>query len=104
MFSCPRIAHNIPVAWAEARRQCQQEGATLAVVNSEEEAEVLRFVYFEHGPGKGQRDDGGVSTEESIPEPPPEEITPTPEPANAIVHIGFHDIFIEGEYLTVRSK
>ena len=30
--------------------------------------------------------------------------TSTPEPANAIVHIGFHDIFIEGEYLTVRSK
>jgi hypothetical protein len=30
--------------------------------------------------------------------------TPAPTPNNATIHIGFHDIFIEGEYLTVRSK
>jgi len=76
----------------------------MAVVNSEQEAEFLRILYFNFGPGYVQLDDGGEFTEESIPEPLPEEITPTPEPANAIVHIGFHDMFIEGEYLTVRSK
>ena len=69
----------------------------MAVVNSEEEAEVLCNLYFNFGPVKIQFDDGDVSTEETIPEPPP-------EPANATIHIGFHDIFIEGEYLTVRSK
>jgi len=76
----------------------------MAVVNSDEEAEILRCLYLKYGPVMIERDVGGESSEESIPEPPPEEITPTPEPANATVHIGFHDIFIEGEYLTVRSK
>jgi hypothetical protein len=51
----------------------------MAVVNSEEEAETLRKIYFDYGPE-------------------------TLEPANATVHIGFHDRFIEGEYLTVRGK
>ena len=39
-----------------------------------------------------------------VPTPTPDVQTPTPAPANATIHIGFHDIFIEGEYLTVRSK
>ena len=75
---------------------CQQEGATMAVVNSEEEAEVLRYMYLNYGPGSVERDNGD--------ENPPQEPTPTPEPVNATVRIGFHDRFIEGEYLTVRSK
>ena len=76
----------------------------MAVVNSHEEAKILRYLYFKYGPAKVQRVDGVDYNEETIPEPPTEEIPPTPEPDNAIVHIGFHDIFIEGEYLTVRSK
>jgi hypothetical protein len=72
----------------------------MAVVNSEQEAEVLRNLYFNYGPAKVQGFDGEESTEDKIPEPPPEETTL----ANATIHIGFHDIFIEGEYITVRSK
>ena len=89
----------------------------MAVVNSEQEAENLRSLYFEYGPAKvrsgtrSKRDAEWYETthewyEETTPGPtvnPPTE-TPTPEPADAKIHIGFHDIFIEGEYLTVRSK
>jgi hypothetical protein len=62
------------VSWAEARRNCQQEGATLAVVNSLEEATVLGDLALRNGLFQ-----------------------------NATVHIGFHDLYIEGEYLTIRS-
>jgi hypothetical protein len=74
----------------------------MAVVNSEEEAETLRNLYLEYGPAKIERDDLDEPTYEITPDPPSGETTP--EPADANVHIGFHDIFIEGEYLTVRSK
>jgi hypothetical protein len=69
----------------------------LAVVNSEQEAEVLRSLYFNYGPATVQRGrEVDATTEPGT--------TPKPEPVDATVHIGFHDIFIEGEYLTVRSK
>jgi hypothetical protein len=74
----------------------------MAVVNSEWEAEILSSLYFDYGPSRVQRDGEDEHSDESTTEPPPEETTPAPE--NAIIHIGFHDIFIEGEYLTVRSK
>jgi hypothetical protein len=74
----------------------------MAVVNSDEEAETLRYLYSTYGPAKLQRDEGDEHTDETTTELPPEETTPAPD--DAIVHIGFHDIFIEGEYLTVRSK
>ena len=69
----------------------------MAVVNSENEAEVLRFLYFNYGPHNLERD--GLNSETTSPEP-----NPTPEPAEANIHIGFHDRFIEGEYLSVRGK
>jgi hypothetical protein len=50
-------------------------------VNSVEEAEALRTLLLDY-----------LSDYEEV------------EPENVTVHIGFHDIFIEGEYLTVRSK
>jgi hypothetical protein len=82
----------------------------MAVVNSDAEAEVLRELYLNFGPGKlqpGSRDDpiDEIPDEPSdeIPDEPTDEL-PNPEPIDGIVHIGFHDIFIEGEYLTVRSK
>ena len=68
----------------------------MAVVNSEKEADVLRDLYFTYGPTDEER--GSRESEESE-----VEITPL-EPANAKVHIGIHDRFIEGEYLTVRGK
>ena len=89
----------------------------MAVVNSDKEAETLRDLYFNYGPARVQRGKRDYAsnikrydelTEEPSTDYPTEttltDATPTPEPANAIVHIGFHDIFIEGEYLTVRSK
>jgi hypothetical protein len=65
----------------------------MAVVNSDQEAESLRHLYITYGPVTG-------SDTVTNPEVPP----PTETPANATVHIGFHDLFIEGEYLTVRGK
>ena len=108
----------------------------MAVVNSEQEAEVLRSLYFNYRPANVKELLWNVSSEEIIEtseeinetseeinktseeifesseegnphegtEPPTPETTPTPQPANATVHIGFHDIFIEGEYLTLCSK
>jgi hypothetical protein len=76
----------------------------MAVVNSEKEADVLRSLYFNYGPTKlqpGSRDDYDYETTLDSTDPTP---TPPPEPTDANIHIGFHDIFIEGEYLTVRSK
>ena len=86
----------------------------MAVVNSEQEADILRSLYFDYGPAKLSLENRafdytegttewfiGETTEGATEEP---RTTPKPEPANASVHIGFHDIFIEGEYLTVRSK
>jgi len=68
----------------------------MAVVNSEMEAQTLRFLYLNYGPDSVERDNGD--------EYPPPEATPTPDPADGTVHIGFHDRFIEGEYLSVRGK
>jgi len=75
----------------------------MAVVNSEQEAEVLRSLYFNYRPAN-VKENGLDETSDAIIYPPSPETTPTPQPANANVHIGFHDIFIEGEYLTVHSK
>jgi hypothetical protein len=58
----------------------------LDFVKSKEEAEVLRDLYNKI-----------VPDDVTIPPPPP-------QPTNKTVHIGFHDQFIENEYLTVRSK
>jgi hypothetical protein len=111
VFSCPRLEYRDPEVWAEARWKCQLEGATMAVVNSEQEAEVLRSLYLKYGPRKVQRSSQECEIPETPDEPyeespelPPPDTTPTPERTDAILHIGFHDIFIEGEYLTVRSK
>jgi len=75
----------------------------MAVVNSEMEAEVLRYLYFYFGPASVNQIVLEINPTDNPILPPPT-TTQTREPANATVHIGFHDIFIEGEYLTVRSK
>jgi len=69
----------------------------MAVVNSGEEAEALRDLYLNYGPTDEESGTRGSQTPEG-------EIRETPEPTNAVVHIGIHDRFIEGEYLTVRGK
>jgi len=67
------------------------------------EAEVLRSLYFQYGPDNEKDNPPDENSDETF-APYPTETTPTPQPADATVHIGFHDIFIEGEYLSVRSK
>ena len=74
----------------------------MAVVNSENEAEALRTLYFKYGPDS--EEGNGLDSETSDEGMFPPETTETLDPANATVHIGFHDRFIEGEYLTVRGK
>jgi hypothetical protein len=87
----------------------------MAVVNSEDEAKVLRYVYFKYGPARiqlGSWDEIAEELPDGTPDEPseetpdvlPPETTPTPGPIDVTLHIGFHDMFIEGEYLTVRSK
>jgi hypothetical protein len=92
-----RLAYKRPTIWAEARRNCQQEGASLAVVNSEKEADNLRNLYFNYGPLRASWEFFANDTTVSPP-------TTEEPPVNVTLHIGLHDIFIEGEYLTVRSK
>ncbi|XP_047108498.1 hemolymph lipopolysaccharide-binding protein-like [Schistocerca piceifrons] len=60
--------------WENARRTCAKEGAHLAIVNSEAEENAIREVMRAH------------STEKFI------------------AFIGFHDMFKEGEYLTVLGQ
>jgi hypothetical protein len=93
----------------------------MAVVNSEQEAENLRHLFLNYGPTKKQRvwwettfdyvTDGTSSQPEETTQVIWETSTagttqqPTPPPPpNATVHIGFHDLFIEGEYLSVQGK
>jgi hypothetical protein len=73
----------------------------MAVVNSEVEAEALRYLYFNYGPTDEERGSGVYEIPEIEIEPLE---APTSELANAQVHIGFHDRFIEGEYLTIQGK
>jgi hypothetical protein len=75
----------------------------MAVVNSEKEADNLRSLYLNYGPYEIQEEAEDYSTT-TIEAETTTETTPVPAPDNAIVHIGFHDQFIEGEYLTVLSK
>jgi hypothetical protein len=96
VFGRSRLAHD-PAIWAEARRNCQQEGASLAVVNSEQEANNLKNLFFNSEPLRAGWEFSAIGTTTS----PPKIEAPS---ANGTVHIGLHDIFIEGEYLTVRSK
>jgi len=78
---------------------CQQEGANLAVINSQQEVAALRFLYFNYGPVCVERGSwDSVISEDGIPPPAPAP-TRTPERANAINH----DVFIAGVYLTVHG-
>jgi hypothetical protein len=68
--------HSEPKTWHEARQICVQEGGHLAIINSEEESKVLQSIF------------APVATELK----------------GVWVFIGFHDLYIEGQYLTVFGK
>jgi hypothetical protein len=65
--------HSEPKNWHEARKICEQEGGHLAIINSKEESKVLQEI-FAPVAAKVKRD---------------------------WAHIGFHDLYKEGQYLTI---
>ena len=65
--------HNEPKTWPEARKICAQEGGHLAIINSEEESKDLQSIF------------APVAANLSV----------------GAVLIGFHDLYNEGQYLTV---
>jgi len=68
--------HSERKTWHEARKICAQEGGHLAIINSEEESNVLKSIF------------DPVATKLGV----------------AFVLIGFHDLYYEGQYLTVFGK
>lgn len=71
--------HTSPTTWAEARRICEAEGAYLTIVNSEDEAYFLVRLFSQY---------------------------PSISDATCSQNyffIGFHDIFQEGEYVTIAG-
>jgi hypothetical protein len=68
--------HSELKTWHEARQICAKEGGHLAIINSEEESKVLQSIF-----------------------------APVTAKLNVMwVLIGFHDLFNEGQYLTVFGK
>nr|CAD7449522.1 unnamed protein product [Timema bartmani] len=65
--------------WEEARRVCAEEGAHLAIVNSKVEMDVILNIWGRY-----------PNIMDSY--------------LNSYAHIGFHDLFTEGNYLTVLGK
>ena len=62
--------------WQEAREICEQEGGHLAIINSEEESKVLQEIF-----------------------------APVAAKVKGVwVFIGFHDLYKEGQYLTIFGK
>jgi hypothetical protein len=71
--------HTKSAKWYEARRICVQEGAHLAIVNSEAESKVLKEILARF--------------------PKLENVT-----FNEVALIGFHDLYEEGQYLTIYGE
>ena len=65
--------------WYEALSSCEQEGAHLAILNSEEEALALS-PFWDANP---KIQDGG---------------------GNNWAHVGFHDLYVDKQYVTIFSE
>nr|CAD7424104.1 unnamed protein product [Timema monikensis] len=65
--------------WEEARRVCAEEGAHLAVINSKVEMDVILNIWSRH-----------PKIMDSY--------------LNSYAHVGFHDLYTEGNYLTVLGN
>jgi hypothetical protein len=70
--------HSELKTWQEARQICAQEGGHLAIINSEEESGVLRSVFAP--------------------------VAAKLKGVWAYSYIGFHDLYNEGQYLTIFGK
>ncbi|XP_015513494.2 macrophage mannose receptor 1 [Neodiprion lecontei] len=71
--------HTKATTWNMARKLCESEGAHLAIVNSAKEAEVIGNLFTKSGPHFGSED-------------------------SKYAHIGFHDLYEEGEFVTIDGK
>lgn len=71
--------HKTGKTWDEARKICKEEGGYLVIINSEEESKVVQNFF---------------ASEPNIPG----------VNHNNFAFIGFHDRFVDGEYLTVAGK
>ncbi|XP_021924721.1 hemolymph lipopolysaccharide-binding protein-like isoform X2 [Zootermopsis nevadensis] len=68
--------HSEPRNWQEARKICAEEGAHLAIINSEEESKAVQSMFV-----------------------------PVAEKAKTVwAFIGFHDLYTEGQYLTIFDE
>jgi len=68
--------HSEPKTWHVARQICVQEGGHLAIINSEEESKILSSIF------------ASVAAKLNV----------------VWVFIGFHDLYTEGQYLTIFGK
>ena len=71
--------HKYPKTWDDARKLCEEEGGHLAVINSEEESKAIQQYLAS---------------------------TPTIENTNHndFAFVGFHDRFVEGDFVTIFGK
>ncbi|XP_063224843.1 hemolymph lipopolysaccharide-binding protein-like [Bacillus rossius redtenbacheri] len=71
--------HTYTKPWLEARQTCSEEGAHLAIVNSEQELKVLHRIYQMYPKiQEGWRND--------------------------CAYLGFHDMYKEGQYITIFGE
>ncbi|XP_066994939.2 hemolymph lipopolysaccharide-binding protein [Anabrus simplex] len=75
--------HTTALRWEDARDKCVQEGAHLIIINSDEEAEVVR-TYFVRKPKILNLTENGH--------------------AKLYAHVGFHDRYVEGTYITLKGQ
>ncbi|KAK7864516.1 hypothetical protein R5R35_003125 [Gryllus longicercus] len=66
--------HTVPVDWMTAKATCEREGAYLVIINSQEEANLVKKLF------NRDRDVG------------------------TWLHLGFHDLYKEGKYVTLFGE
>ncbi|XP_044743746.1 hemolymph lipopolysaccharide-binding protein-like [Chrysoperla carnea] len=74
--------HQDPQTWNEARQICEAEGAYLIIINSEEEAQFLLRLMNQY----------------------PDAVIDDKSCDKHDVFVGFHDLFQEGQYVTIDGK
>ncbi|XP_066994938.2 hemolymph lipopolysaccharide-binding protein [Anabrus simplex] len=74
--------HTTALRWEDARDKCVQEGAHLIVINSDEEADVVRTFFARKPPIQNL---SGIHSA-------------------LFAHVGFHDRYEEGKYVTLQGQ
>lgn len=68
--------HPIGLTWRDALQVCAQEGAHLAIINSQEEANLIKSLYDMHPKVQNSADNNNA-------------------------FLGYHDFYIEGQFQTI---